>query len=68
MDFTHLPGPEYIFHIHPEYATVRVELCRHVYMEINKKVDRDIVIGKNLLFLFFEKIVADPARFRTRMK
>jgi membrane-associated protease RseP (regulator of RpoE activity) len=57
--FTHLPEPEYIFQIHPEYEQYGLSYADHVYENENIV---DITIGKNLLFLFFEKFVADPDR------
>ena len=59
--FTHLPEPEYIFQIHPEYEQYGLSYADHVY-ENQKESIIDISIGKNLLFLFFENFVADPAR------
>lgn len=59
--FTHLPEPSYIFKFHPEYETYGLNYADHVYE--NPKVNTmDMMIGKNLLFLFFEKYVADPSR------
>jgi membrane-associated protease RseP (regulator of RpoE activity) len=59
--FTHLPPAEYIFQIHPEYKQWGADYAEHVYKNQNANV-LDVTIGKNLLFLFFEKYVADPAR------
>jgi membrane-associated protease RseP (regulator of RpoE activity) len=59
--FTHLPPPEYIFQIHPEYEQYGLDYAEHVYDRKDQAII-DVVIGKNLLFLFFEKVVADPAR------
>ena len=59
--FTHLPEPEYIFQIHPEYEQYGLSYADYVY-ENQKESIIDITIGKNLLFLFFENYVADPAR------
>jgi len=59
--FTHLPEPEYIFQIHPEYEQYGLSYADHVYENQNENIV-DITIGKNLLFLFFEKFVADPDR------
>jgi membrane-associated protease RseP (regulator of RpoE activity) len=58
--FTNLPPAEYIFQIHPEYEQFGLTYADHVYGP--KEGVIDVVIGKNLLFLFFEKFVADPAR------
>ena len=59
--FTHLPEPEYIFQIHPEYEQYGLNYADYVY-ENQRESIIDITIGKNLLFLFFENFVADPAR------
>jgi membrane-associated protease RseP (regulator of RpoE activity) len=58
--FTHLPEPEYIFSIHPEYEQYGLNYAEHVYA--NQENILDVVVGKNLLFMFFEKYVADPQR------
>lgn len=61
--FTHLPPPEYIFQFHPEYAKYGLDYAATVYKpESMPEGVVDVVLGKNLLFLFFEKWVADPAR------
>jgi membrane-associated protease RseP (regulator of RpoE activity) len=61
--FTHLPPPEYVFQFHPEYQQYGLEYADYVY-DINNmpKNVLDITVGKNLLLLFFEKFVGDPAR------
>ena len=59
--FTHLPEPEYIYQFHPEYEPYGLNYADVVY-ENQKENTVDIIIGKNLLFLFFEKFVADPSR------
>ena len=59
--FTHLPEPEYIFQIHPEYEQYGLSYADYVYQNQKESII-DITIGKNLLFLFFENFVADPAR------
>ncbi len=59
--FTHLPEPEYIFQFHPEYEAYGLDYANHVY-ENQEANTLDLTIGKNLIFLFFEKYVADPAR------
>ncbi|MBX2966159.1 MAG: site-2 protease family protein [Cyclobacteriaceae bacterium] len=58
--FINLPPAEYIFEIHPEYEQYGFDYAAHVYG--NQEGVIDVVIGKNLLFLFFEKFVADPQR------
>ena len=56
--FTHLPEPEYIFSIHPEYQRFGLNYAQFVYEGDFPK----IALGRNLLFLFFERyVVADPA-------
>jgi membrane-associated protease RseP (regulator of RpoE activity) len=61
--FTHLPPPEYIFQFHPEYEKYGLEYAAYVYTaEFMPVGSVDIIIGKNLLFLFFEKVFADPIR------
>lgn len=59
--FTHLPEPEYIFQIHPEYAKYGLNYAAIVY-EKPAENTIDITIGKNLVFLFFENFVADSSR------
>jgi membrane-associated protease RseP (regulator of RpoE activity) len=59
--FTNLPPAEYIFTIHPEYAEYGENYADHVYTREVENI-LDVTIGKNLLFLFFEKFVADPSR------
>lgn len=58
--FMNLPPAEYIFEIHPEYEQYGLAYADHVYGSQPNVID--VVIGKNLLFLFFEKFVADPER------
>lgn len=58
--FSNLPPAEYIFEIHPEYEQYGLAYADHVY--VNQPNVIDMVIGKNLLFLFFEKFVADTER------
>jgi membrane-associated protease RseP (regulator of RpoE activity) len=61
--FTHLPPPEYIFQFHPEYEKFGLDYAAFVYTsEFMPQGSVDVIIGKNLLFLFFENFVADPAR------
>ncbi len=56
--FTHLPPPEYIFEIHPEYQEYGLNYAEHVY----ENQEFIYALGDNLVFLFFEHFVADPAR------
>lgn len=57
--FATLPPAEYIFQIHPEYEQYGLAYADHVYQR-NGIID--VVIGKNLLFIFLEQVVADPSR------
>ena len=54
--FTHLPDPDYIFTVHPEYQQFGADYAQHVYQS-----EGNFALGKNLLFMFFERYVADPA-------
>lgn len=58
--FTNLPPAEYIFTIHPEYEQYGLAYPDHVYQESDSVVN--VKMGSNLLFMFFEKYVADPSR------
>jgi membrane-associated protease RseP (regulator of RpoE activity) len=58
--FATLPPAEYIFTIHPEYKQYGVDYAARAYE--SKPNVLDITIGKNLLFVLFEKFVADPSR------
>jgi membrane-associated protease RseP (regulator of RpoE activity) len=61
--FATLPPPEYIFQFHPQYKEFGLDYAQHVYLPTVMQVGTvDVVVGKNLLFLFFEKFVADPSR------
>lgn len=61
--FATLPPPEYIFEFHPDYRQYGLDYASVVYSDSFLSAGAaDIVIGKNLLFLLLEKIVADPAR------
>jgi membrane-associated protease RseP (regulator of RpoE activity) len=60
--FTHLPPPEYIFGFHPAYEQFGLNYAQHVYTPEFMQGGADVVIGKNLLFLFFENFVGDPTR------
>jgi membrane-associated protease RseP (regulator of RpoE activity) len=52
--FTHLPPADYPTQIHEQFKIDNPEFAN------SKSID--VVMGKNLLFLFFEKVVADPER------
>lgn len=57
--FTHLPPPEYIFSIHPEYQQYGLNYAQYVYQD----VELSFALGRNLLFVLFEQFVAnDPGR------
>jgi membrane-associated protease RseP (regulator of RpoE activity) len=53
--FTHLPAPEYIFTIHPEYQKYGLDYAKYVYAN----TEGSFSLGKNLLFWIFENYVAD---------
>lgn len=56
--FTHLPAPEHIFTIHPEYQKYGLAYVTQAY----QNQPENMALGKNLLFWFFERFVApDPA-------
>ncbi len=57
--FANLPPAEYIYTIHPEYEQYGLNYADHVYA--NDSIV-NVSLGKNLLFMFFEKYVADPQR------
>ncbi len=58
--FTHLPEPEHIFQIHPEYEEYGLDYAQYVYKEGE---GTSIRLGDNLLFWFFKKyVVEDPGR------
>jgi len=55
--FTHLPAPEHIFVIHPEYQKYGLDYAKYVY----ENAQGNLVLGNNLLFEFFKNYVAsDP--------
>lgn len=57
--FTHLPPPEYIFEIHPEYVEHGLDYADKVYQDDTLSFK----VGNNLIFSFFENYVAaDAAR------
>lgn len=58
--FTHLPEPEYIYQIHPEYEQYGLEYDQHVY---DNDSILNVSLGSNLTFMFFEKyVVDDPSK------
>ncbi|WPP51275.1 site-2 protease family protein [Catalinimonas niigatensis] len=56
--FTHLPPPEYIYEIHPEYQEYGLDYADHVYQD----EPGSFKLGTTLLFEFFKTYVADPER------
>jgi len=61
--FLTLPSPEYIYQFHPEYETFGLDYAQYVYKpEFMKPGTADVALGKNLIFVFFEKFVGDPSR------
>lgn len=61
--FTHLPPPEYVFQFHPEYEQYGLDYAMFVYDPLTMPEGViDVTIGKNLLFVFFEKFIGDPSR------
>lgn len=64
--FATLPPPEYVFQFHPEYKDFGLAYADHVYsteyLQTLPQATMDVTIGKNLLFVFFEKFVGDPSR------
>lgn len=58
--FTHLPPPEFIFTIHPEYQKWGLAYGQFAYE--NLPDGGAVALGDNLLFSFFKTYVADPAR------
>lgn len=58
--FTHLPDPEFIFSIHPEYQKYGLDYGKYVYKNLPEGTA--ISFGDNLLFWFFKTYVADPSR------
>ncbi len=61
--FATLPAPEYVFQFHPDYEQYGLAYADHVYTEAYfSKGVADVIIGKNLVFLFFEKFVGAADR------
>jgi len=59
--FVTLPPPEHIFQFHPEYRQYGLDYASHVYQVVPPGTI-DVLIGKNMLFVFLEKLFADPVR------
>jgi hypothetical protein len=61
--FATLPPAEHIFQFHPDYETYGLAYADYVYTNSFLSAGAaDVLIGKNLVFLFFENFVADPSR------
>lgn len=63
--FKTLPPGDYVFQFHPEYEQYGPDYAEHVYDREYLKGQPgllDVQVGSNLIFLFFEKVVADPER------
>lgn len=60
--FTHLPPPEYIFTIHPDYEKFGMDYAQFVYQPGYLQGGFDITIGNNLLFEAMSTLLADPTR------
>lgn len=61
--FMTLPPPEYVFQFHPEYQKYGLDYAKHVYDASTMPENTiDVIIGKNMLFIFLQKIFADPSR------
>ncbi|MBI1769175.1 MAG: site-2 protease family protein [Bacteroidetes bacterium] len=61
--FMTLPPPDYIFQFHPEYQKYGLDYAKHVYDPSTMPENTvDVIIGKNMLFVFLEKTFADPSR------
>jgi len=61
--FMTLPPPEYVFQFHPEYQKYGLDYASHVYDSASMPEHTiDVIIGKNFLFVFLEKMFADPVR------
>ena len=59
--FTHLPPPEYIYQVHPEYEAYGPNYADQVYQ--SSEETGNFQLGTPLLYKFFERYVApDPAR------
>jgi len=56
--FTHLPPPDYIFKIHPEYERFGLNYPQFVY----ENPAGNVMLGDNIIFWLFKNYVADPAR------
>lgn len=61
--YAHLPPADYVFQFHPEYEQYGRDYAKYVYQPDNMPNGvLDITIGRNLMLMFFESFVGDPAR------
>ncbi len=58
--FSYLPAIDYIFKIHPEYVKYGLNYAHEMSKNANL-LNGQMVLGDNLLFMFFKEFVADPA-------
>jgi membrane-associated protease RseP (regulator of RpoE activity) len=59
--YTHLPGLDYLFAIHPNYAQYGKDYAKFVYNDVALN-GLNIKLGTNLVLQFFEKyVVEDPS-------
>ncbi|PMD97262.1 site-2 protease family protein [Siphonobacter sp. BAB-5405] len=56
--FTHLPPPDYIFTVHPEWRQFGSNYAQYVYTPQAMEGRGAVGLGDNLLFWFFKKYVA----------
>ena len=61
--FVNLPPSDYVFQFHPEYEQYGTDYASHVYDPAHlPKGVVDVIIGKNLIYVFLERVFADPER------
>ena len=63
--FRTLPPPEHIFQFHPDYKQYGLNYAEYVYRREYLNAHKgtvDLTIGRNLVFMIFEKLASDPAR------
>jgi len=59
--FMTLPKADYVFQFHPDFRQYGPGYADVVYKNLPENTV-DVILGKNVLFILFEKFVADPAR------
>ncbi len=60
--FTHLPPPEHIFTIHPEYEQYGLDYADYAYSEPRDQPGIAFVMGTNLIMEFYKHVIAeDPS-------